>query len=86
MDIILLILQFITLMQITTINGEIKDDRKDDMSEFLRGRQWICREYYLFARSLEELDSRFIGVFDPDEFQQGCQAALRELHGRHDEI
>ena len=87
MDIITLVLLFVILVQLSGLNGEVKGDSSgDELSEFMRGRKWVCREYYVFGRSVGELDTRFMGVFDPDEFQQGAIAALRELHERYDEI
>ena len=87
MDVITLVLLFVILVQLAGLNGEIKGDATgEEVSEYLKGRRWACREYYLFARSLTELDTRFVGVFDPTEFQQGAMAALKELHERHDEI
>ncbi len=83
MDIILMLIQFVTLVQISTLNDAPVEE--DELSEYLKGRGWVCKEYYSFGRSLSELDSRFLGVFDPDEFQQGALAALRELHRRHHE-
>ena len=85
MDIILILLQFVTLVQIGSINDGAKDG-EEELSPYMTGRAWVSKEYYTYARPLEELDSRFMGVFDPDEFQQGALAALRELHRRHDEI
>ena len=83
MDIILMLIQFFTLVQISTLNDAPVED--DELSEYLKGREWVCKEYYTRGRSMSELDSRFLGVFDPDEFQQGALAALRELHRRHHE-
>ena len=86
MDIILMLIQFVTLVQISSLNDKPIDDT-EELSEYLKGRDWVCNEYYRFGRSIEELDAKFKGVvFDPNEFQQGAIAALRELHRRHDEI
>ena len=86
MDIILILIQFVTLIQIGSINSAPVRDEPEELSRYMQGREWVCSEYYRFGRSLDELDTRFKGVFDPDEFQQGAMAVLRELHGRHDEI
>ena len=86
MDIILLLLQFVTLVQIGSIHDKPVDDT-EELSEYRKGRSWVCNEYYMFGHPIEELDAKFKGeVFDPNEFQQGAIAALRELHRRHDEI
>jgi len=86
MDIILLLIEFVILVQISSLNDK-PDDGTEELSEYLKGREWVCREYYNFGRSIEELDAKFNGVvFDPNEFEQGAIAALRELHRRHDEI
>lgn len=86
MDIILMLIQFVTLVQISTLNDKPVDDA-EELSDYLKGREWVCREYYNLGRSIDELDAKFKGVvFDPSEFEQGAIAALRELHRRHDEI
>jgi hypothetical protein len=66
----------------TKVEKLIDDKNEEVESDYRRGQEWACTEFYTSDRNLDELRDRLVdtsGSYIPTDFESGALQSLQEL-------
>ena len=89
---VVILIQMLILVQMANLYTKVEELRKDRKehdedieSEYRRGQEWACTEFYGSGCTLEELRERLVeptGSYIPTDFEAGALQTLQELKKR----